>query len=130
MYRKDNTVAAYTKYLKDKNENTIYPVSKASAVYLEDATTVEDTLGHLAASIDYSDLPAAASAPSGSTIPITIDNVNKIIDYDVLAQAILNLLTSKKYALTNGQQTLVAAINQAQTDLNSIKSKTFLSLSV
>lgn len=40
------------------------------------------------------------------------DAANKLIDYDKLADAVLNKLTSKIFALDQGNMTLLAALNQ------------------
>lgn len=49
------------------------------------------------------------------------DAANKLIDYDKLADAVLNKLTSKTFALDQGNMTLLAALNQ----LNSNRLKPF-----
>lgn len=123
-------MAALTKTLKDKENNTIYPITKASNVYLNDnATTVQSGLDNVALNINYGVLPSALSISDDDSFPVVIGNENKTIDYDLLAEAILNLLKTKTYALTDGQQNLVDAIKTAQADLNEIKSKAFLVLS-
>lgn len=40
------------------------------------------------------------------------DAANKLIDYDKLADAVLNKLTSKTFGLDQGNMTLLAALNQ------------------
>lgn len=72
----------------------------------------------------------AINALSTKTAPETSDQLllvgtgePQLIDYDKLADAILNKITSKKYALDAGQMTLLAALNK----LNS-ESKSFVSL--
>ena len=49
------------------------------------------------------------------------DAANKLIDYDKLADAVLNKLTSKTFGLDQGTMTLPAALNQ----LNSNRLKPF-----
>ena len=49
------------------------------------------------------------------------DAANKLIDYDKLADAVLNKLTSKTFALDQGTKTLPAALNE----LNSNRLKPF-----
>lgn len=49
------------------------------------------------------------------------DAANKLIDYDKLADAVLNKLTSKTFGLDQGNMTLLAALNQ----LNSNRLKPF-----
>ena len=72
----------------------------------------------------------AINALSTKTAPETSDQLllvgagePQLIDYDKLADAILNKITSKNYALDAGQMTLLAALNK----LNS-ESKSFVSL--
>ena len=72
----------------------------------------------------------AINALSTKTAPETSDQLHlvgtgepQLIDYDKLADAILNKITSKNYALDAGQMTLLAALNK----LNS-ESKSFVSL--
>lgn len=48
------------------------------------------------------------------------------IDYDQLATAILNKLTSKTYALDQGTKTLVAALNELNSNMNKIQNYTTL----
>lgn len=73
----------------------------------------------------------AINALSTKTAPETSDQLllvgagePQLIDYDKLADAILNKITSKNYALDAGQMTLLAALNK----LNSDTSKSFVSL--
>lgn len=72
----------------------------------------------------------AINALSTKTAPETSDQLllvgagePQLIDYDKLADAILNKITSKNYALDAGQMTLLVALNK----LNS-ESKSFVSL--
>lgn len=44
------------------------------------------------------------------------DAANKLIDYDKLADAVLNKLTSKTFALDQGNMTLLAALNQLNSN--------------
>lgn len=71
----------------------------------------------------------AINALSTKTAPETSDQLllvgtgePQLIDYDKLADAILNKITSKNYALDAGQMTLLAAINK----LNSESKKSFI----
>lgn len=50
----------------------------------------------------------------------------KLIDYNKLADAILTKLTSKKYTLDQGSQTLIAAINELSSKMIDGKSYTSL----
>lgn len=50
----------------------------------------------------------------------------KLIDYNKLADAILTKLTSKKYTLNQGSQTLIAAINELNSKMINGKSYTSL----
>lgn len=73
----------------------------------------------------------AINALSTKTAPETSDQLllvgtgePQLIDYDKLADAILNKITSKKYALDAGQMTLLAALNKLNSDkLIRIRSK-------
>lgn len=65
----------------------------------------------------------AINALSTKTAPETSDQLllvgtgePQLIDYDKLADAILNKITSKKYALDAGQMTLLAALNKLNSD--------------
>ena len=71
----------------------------------------------------------AINALSTKTAPETSDQLllvgtgePQLIDYDKLADAILNKITSKNYALDAGQMTLLAALNK----LNSESKKSFI----
>lgn len=66
----------------------------------------------------------AINALSTKTAPETSDQLllvgtgePQLIDYDKLADAILNKITSKNYALDAGQMTLLAALNKLNSDL-------------
>lgn len=48
------------------------------------------------------------------------DAANKLIDYDKLADAVLNKLTSKTFGLDAGTMTLPAALNQLNSNPNSM----------
>lgn len=68
----------------------------------------------------------AINALSTKTAPETSDQLllvgtgePQLIDYDKLADAILNKITSKNYALDAGQMTLLAALNKLNSDLGS-----------
>ncbi len=69
----------------------------------------------------------AINALSTKTAPETSDQLllvgtgePQLIDYDKLADAILNKITSKNYALDAGQMTLLAALNKlnSETSIN------------
>lgn len=67
----------------------------------------------------------AINALSTKTAPETSDQLllvgtgePQLIDYDKLADAILNKITSKNYALDAGQMTLLAALNKLNSDRN------------
>lgn len=66
----------------------------------------------------------AINALSTKTAPETSDQLllvgtgePQMIDYDKLADAILNKITSKNYALDAGQMTLLAALNKLNSDM-------------
>ena len=66
----------------------------------------------------------AINALSTKTAPETSDQLllvgtgePQLIDYDKLADAILNKITSKNYALDAGQMTLIAALNKLNSDM-------------
>ena len=66
----------------------------------------------------------AINALSTKTTPETSDQLllvgagePQLIDYDKLADAILNKITSKNYALDAGQMTLLAALNKLNSDM-------------
>ena len=68
----------------------------------------------------------AINALSTKTAPETSDQLllvgagePQLIDYDKLADAILNKITSKNYALDAGQMTLLAALNALNGNLGS-----------
>lgn len=77
----------------------------------------------------------AINALSTKTAPETSDQLllvgagePQLIDYDKLADAILNKITSKNYALDAGQMTLLAALNKLNSDTikaNTINHKSF-----
>lgn len=51
------------------------------------------------------------------------DAANKLIDYDKLADAVLNKLTSKTFGLDQGTMTLPAALNQLNSNTSKIALK-------
>ena len=77
----------------------------------------------------------AINALSTKTAPETSDQLllvgtgePQLIDYDKLADAILNKITSKNYALDAGTMTLTAALNKLNSDTlkaNTINHKSF-----
>lgn len=69
----------------------------------------------------------AINALSTKTAPETSDQLllvgagePQLIDYDKLADAILNKITSKKYALDAGQMTLLAALNKLNSETSKL----------
>lgn len=70
----------------------------------------------------------AINVLSTKTAPETSDQLllvgtgePQLIDYDKLADAILNKITSKNYALDAGQMTLLAALNKLNSDCSKTK---------
>ena len=57
-------------------------------------------------------LPTKTSPTSGDKVLMSGAAEEYLIDYDQLATAILNKLTSKTYTLDQGTKTLVAALNE------------------
>lgn len=57
-------------------------------------------------------LPVATSPASSDQILLVGATEEKLIDYDKLADAILQKLTSKQYTLDQGTKTLPAALNE------------------
>lgn len=51
------------------------------------------------------------------------DSANKLIDYDKLADAVLNKLTSKQFTLDQGTKTLPAALNELSSNAKMIISE-------
>lgn len=77
----------------------------------------------------------AINALSTKTAPETSDQLllvgtgePQMIDYDKLADAILNKITSKNYALDAGQMTLLAALNKLNSDSLSRKTENITQL--
>lgn len=77
----------------------------------------------------------AINALSTKTAPETSDQLllvgtgePQLIDYDKLADAILNKITSKNYALDAGQMTLLAALNKLNSDSLSRKTENIAQL--
>lgn len=73
----------------------------------------------------------AINALSTKTAPETSDQLllvgtgePQLIDYDKLADAILNKITSKNYALDAGQMTLLAALNKLNSESLNFFTKT------
>ena len=69
----------------------------------------------------------AINALSTKTAPETSDQLllvgagePQLIDYDKLADAILNKITSKNYALDAGQMTLLAALNKLNSETSKL----------
>lgn len=61
-------------------------------------------------------LPAATSPASSDQILLVGATEEKLIDYDKLADAILQKLTSKQYTLDQGTKTLPAALNELNSN--------------
>lgn len=77
----------------------------------------------------------AINALSTKTAPETSDQLllvgagePQLIDYDKLADAILNKITSKNYDLDAGQMTLLAALNKLNSDSLSRKTENITQL--
>lgn len=77
----------------------------------------------------------AINALSTKTAPETSDQLllvgagePQLIDYDKLADSILNKITSKNYALDAGQMTLLAALNKLNSDSLSRKTENITQL--
>lgn len=77
----------------------------------------------------------AINALSTKTTPETSDQLllvgagePQLIDYDKLADSILNKITSKNYALDAGQMTLLAALNKLNSDSLSRKTENITQL--
>lgn len=49
------------------------------------------------------------------------DSANKLIDYDKLADAVLNKLTSKQFTLDQGTKTLPAALNELNSNSSRVE---------
>ncbi|NSG49330.1 hypothetical protein [Blautia massiliensis (ex Durand et al. 2017)] len=61
-------------------------------------------------------LPAATSPASSDQLLLVGATEEKLIDYDKLADAILQKLTSKQYTLDQGTKTLPAALNELNSN--------------
>ena len=61
-------------------------------------------------------LPVAASPASSDQLLLVGATEEKLIDYDKLADAILAKLTSKTFALDQGTKSLVAALNELNSN--------------
>ena len=57
-------------------------------------------------------LPVSATPASSDQLLLVGATEEKLIDYDKLADAILNKLTSKNFSLDQGTMPLVSALNQ------------------
>ena len=64
-------------------------------------------------------LPTKTSPTSGDKVLMSGAAEEYLIDYDQLATAILNKLTSKTYTLDQGTKTLVAALNELNSNIKS-----------
>ena len=61
-------------------------------------------------------LPVATAPASSDQILLVGAEEEKLIDYDKLADAILNKLTSKNFSLDQGSMSLVSALNQLNSN--------------
>ena len=61
-------------------------------------------------------LPVATAPASSDQILLVGAEEEKLIDYDKLADAILNKLTSKNFSLDQGTMSLVSALNQLNSN--------------
>ena len=66
-------------------------------------------------------LPTKTTPTSGDKCLMSGAAEEYLIDYDKLATAILNKLTSKTYSLDQGTKTLIAAINELNSKTNIIQ---------
>lgn len=62
-------------------------------------------------------LPVSATPASSDQLLLVGATEEKLIDYDKLADAILNKLTSKNFSLDQGTMPLVSALNQLNSNL-------------
>lgn len=67
-------------------------------------------------------LPTKTAPTSGDKVLMSGAAEEYLIDYDQLATAILNKLTSKTYSLDQGTKTLIAALNELNSKTNRIQS--------
>lgn len=51
------------------------------------------------------------------------DTANKLIDYDKLADAVLDKLTSKQFTLNQGTKTLLSALNELNSNSSRVQSR-------
>lgn len=63
-------------------------------------------------------LPVATSPASSDQLLIVGATEEKLIDYEKLADAILAKLTSKTFALDQGTKSLVAALNELNSNIH------------
>lgn len=63
-------------------------------------------------------LPVATAPASSDQILLVGAEEEKLIDYDKLADAILNKLTSKNFSLDQGTMPLVSALNQLNSNFS------------
>lgn len=61
-------------------------------------------------------LPVSATPASSDQLLLVGATEEKLIDYDKLADAILNKLTSKNFSLDQGTMPLVSALNQLNSN--------------
>lgn len=69
-------------------------------------------------------LPVSATPASSDQLLLVGATEEKLIDYDKLADAILNKLTSKNFSLDQGTMPLVSALNQLNSNLLKIQTGT------
>lgn len=65
-------------------------------------------------------LPVTTAPKTGDKLLVIGAAEEELIDYDKLADAILNKLTSKAFTLDQGNMSLVAALNALNSNLNSV----------
>ena len=68
-------------------------------------------------------LPVATAPASSDQILLVGAEEEKLIDYDKLADAILNKLTSKNFSLDQGTMPLVSALNQLNSNTSKLALK-------
>lgn len=73
-------------------------------------------------------LPVATAPASSDQILLVGAEEEKLIDYDKLADAILNKLTSKNFSLDQGIMSLVSALNQLNSNPLSILTRSAILL--
>ena len=72
--------------------------------------------GKILADQNITALPVSTTPASSDQILLVGATEEKLIDYDKLADAILQKLTSKQYTLDQGTKTLPAALNELNSN--------------